>query len=47
MLLKDDQNLKERYFKIVNDNCPRINNFSPEDNKLTISLNYLKEMNIC
>ena len=41
-LSKEDQNLKKRYLKIVSDNCPRINNFNPQNNKLTISLNYLK-----
>lgn len=42
-LSKEDQSLKKRYFRIVNENCPRINNFNPQDNKLTISLNYLKK----
>ena len=46
-LSKEDQNLKKRYLKIVNDNCPRINNFNPQYNKLTISLNYLKKNEFC
>ena len=42
-LSKEDQSLKKRYFRIVNENCPRINNFNPQDNKLTISLKLFKE----